>query len=552
MPIPVPSSILLTFASVALLGSQWSRVKDNRYWFVAVLAALVLAATALAMTSFSSAISTDLLSQRTIWTNDPLAVCEQWLIVCFGLLTAVSIFDAQDSERQSIARCGYLLFTLAGLLLVAQANDLISLGLSLEVIRLALSGLESDAGNRHDPIGRLSASSFYWIDRLSSGLIWLGVALLANVTAATQLDAIAAVLATTYESVADSIIAVSPSRQLRLAVCMIVLGLLSQCGSVPFQTIRYRLKRRNDWRRAFIVMVGPLAGSIALTRLLGMTFVGLGQSLAVFLLAISLATLAFSAMLALRCLSPGMKSMALMISSLMLLQAGWLAVGLMTVTMELAHHISRWGAFAGQSESLAVVVFSQLSFVLIGCGLLNGLAHLSRLDRDVEFLEDLKGLSRYSPWTAVALAITLISALGGPLTIGFWSHWWMMAAGCNVHVRSSASEFAPYGGVRFLMLAALATTVVVGIVVIRVAREMYLEAPLAQPAAVGGRGTFMTSVIASTACLLLGLFPQTAMKPLSIVRAPRPQPVPTNHRGSGSNAVGTALLKSTVENTGDN
>jgi len=548
MPTPTPSSILLAFASVAVLAGRWSRVKDNAYWFAAVLVVLILAAAGVVMAPLTSTISEDLLRRQSVWINDPLAACEQWLILFVGLLTALSMIDIQERERPSIASCGYILFALAGLMLVAQANDLISLGLALEIIRLAVGALASGRDCSHPPTSRSSMigssdSTVYWMEWLASGLVWLGVALLANSTASTQFDAIEAVLTATYESPADSITTAVPSRQIRLAAGMIVLGLLAQFGIAPYQALFRSVRTRTDWRATFVLLTGPLTGSIALTRLLGTVFVGLGQAIAILILTVSLATLALSAVLALRSMSSGVKSIPTIMSSLMLLQVCWLAVGLMTVSIELAHSPSRWGAFSTQLDSLALIIFSQLSFVLIVGSLIAGFAYLGRLDRDVEFLEDLKGLSQYSPWMSILLSVGLLSAVGGPLTIGFWSHWWMMIAGCNVHVRSSVSEFSPHGGVRFLVLMSVLTTAVVGVAVVRIAREMFLESPLAQPNAVGGRGVFMTSVIASTVCLLLGLFPQAVIRPLSIVRASRLQPVPTNRRGSGNNSIGSHVRK---------
>ena len=65
----------------------------------------------------TSSPSPDSLNLNRIWINDPLAIWEQWVVLTFGLLAGVALFEPPSHQEDRSKVYGFLLFVIAGLLL---------------------------------------------------------------------------------------------------------------------------------------------------------------------------------------------------------------------------------------------------------------------------------------------------------------------------------------------------------------------------------------------------------------------------------------------------
>lgn len=576
MPIPASPTILLAVASVALLCGRSLPVRLNWIPSYGFLIAGLLAAYFLVREPVVTWDAAGALPLST-WNNDGFALSEQWIVLAFGVLFGFSILDSPLHRSDSSRLGGFLLFAVAGMMLVAASNDFLTLGLSLEIVNLAIMALSRQRDPRPDnrpraagrnkptgetlPIEKLDrevdtnhclpsgdspnkppVAAFYanpWFHWLPSAWMWLGIALLSNATATTNFDRIRLILIEAYDPGDHQTAIGAPSKLILLASGLIAMGLFAQMALVPFHLGQFAtLRRQSNWTSLFVQMASQFTGAIALTRLFGYLFVGLSQALLVLTIVVTLATFALCAVMGLRGLSPGTQSMRDLVCSLILLQAGWLAVGPMIVAIELDHSALRWGAFPHQPESVAIVLFGQVASLLAGCGAYSALSYLARTDRRIEFLEDVKGLARYSPVTSIALLAPLASVCAVPWTAGFWARWMLMLAGHNVHVKSTSSILTPHYGIRMSILAGVLATVAFVAPVLRLAREMFLESPLAKQAPTGGRGPLAVSLITATASLLIGVSPHLVIGPLKFIQSPRTVSPHDPERGSGRNSLG--------------
>ena len=546
MPIPVTTTILLAAASLLLiLRRSFSRSRRGLQGAFFFIVLLLTGYMELAERSAIDRPAEDT-TAYTVWTNDELAHSEHWLVLAFGCFAGCAVYGAESREHQTSGIYGFLLFLIAGMWIVAQSNDFLSLGLALEIVNLALAGLRRRVENPSSQIpkspidSRTNAPREVWVFWLSSALMWFGIAILTNTLATTNFEGLHRVLMDAYGSQNDQTMIGAPSKLILLAVALIVMSLLARMGFVPFHHgILATASRYSLPSLGFLIFAEQFVGSLVLTRLLGCVFVGLSRPLSTLLMSLVLVNTAVSSAIAVRALIPGVKSIPRWISSLILLQNVWFGIGLMVVVTELDYPRFRYGAFANQYESLAVLVFSQFTGLLAGCGLCVILGNLVRDDRQFEFVEDLKGLWKSAPMTSLALTVILGSLLGIPVTAGFWSRWLTLLAGSNIHLKSVSAVFLPSEGLRIVMAAAIVAVLLNTVVFVRLLREMFLESPLARPVSVGGRSPFVASMIVATICLLIGIIaPQIALTPLRSIHPPlsvKPEPAQT---GSGRTPVG--------------
>ena len=562
MPLPVSPSLLLAAAGLLLIMGRFPGFRNR--WTLEIFSFIALLASAwflytdpVPSVAKVNGATVGNAQASQVWVNDRLAVSEQWVIIAFGMLSGISLCGSprwssglgltsteqeqkSQSANHSANTCGFLLFIVAGLMLVARSNDFLSLGLSLEIVSLALSALKQMTD---PPPPKLATNNEdgtdtppTWTNWLASGFVWMGIALLTNAVATTQFDGVRSVLAASYDPGGDEEAIGAPSKLILLATGMIILGLSARMGLVPFHPGFGKCRKSDAVETSGLTMLaGQLAGTIALARLCGSVFVGLGQPISVLIMVVCLATFFLTAVMAANNTTQQAGAASNWLTCATRLQSAWLGVTLMTLTIELDHPGTRWGAFPNQNETISLIVFSQLTGILACGGICWTLSYLARADRGIEFAEDLKGLAAYAPGAAVALTVSLASSIGCPLMAGFYGRWLLMLAGHNVHVKSTSSVFLPHAGLGLVLLSGIVATVLMARVVVRLIREIVFESPLARPVACGGRGPLIAVLIASTATLILGIAPQLVLGPLRSVEAPRAIEPHAPQRGSGTN-----------------
>ena len=541
---PLPPMILLAAGGLALVSGRFLPQRPTIAWGIYFLLALLLSAGSLWVDPLIAVATFNPADVYRVWTNDRLAASMQWLALLFGVLTIMVLIDTPLRWHHQSQTSSFVLFTVAGLMLVARASDFLSLGMSLEIVSLAVVAfqkcrdLPSNPVTNSAPVSpeRYSDRSVLWFDRLISGLFWFGIALLVHAVATTQFDAIRTILSETYHDQESRALTGTASKMILLAAGLIVISLIGRMGIVPFHlSLVETTRERTTLPWGFTVIAGQLAGSIALSRLCGRLFVGLGYPTIVLLTVVSLATFLMSGVIAVRGFSPGLKSIPRWLTSMVLLQCGWLVCGIMIAAAELEYPDVRWGAFPHQNETLSGFVFSQCASVLALWGIMGVLDDLSRSDRGIEFLEELKGLWQVAPVASVALLVSLASAIGVPMTAGFWGRWLTLLAGSNVHVKASSTMFEPHAGIRAVILAGTVATVFVAGAVIRISREMILESPLSRVRVDRRHGPLTAGRVAAIGCLLLGVIPQLILFPMRKMETPIVPRIKEPVKGSGKN-----------------
>ncbi len=517
MPLPFPPTILLAIGGLLLVGRQWLR--DVRSGASLWLVAWLYAAYALAAHGSARGDVAARAAAESVWVvADVLALSGQWLALTLGLLFGVGSIGRISREGATPERLGYLSFLIAGVMLVVCANDAITLALSLEIVQfaaIALRRLELDARSRSTPHPADEFSSprdeaTLWLGIAASVCVWLGLALAASVSASTQFDDLRIVLAQAYSPGPGRLGIGAGSKLGLLAIGLVVTGIGSRMGLVPWQSIlSENVRGVGYWTSGCIVLSSQLAGVFALARLCGTVWIGFAGELIVLLIVLSATTFAVAGGLSARGLARGEGALRRWLIALTMLHGAWLLIGVLAATAELAVPENSLSAATGQPSALSLLVFSASASLLGLAGLFLLLNHLARGDRDIEYLDELLGLGQLAPVTATGLMIVLASLIGHAPLWGCSGLWLMLVAGFHVRAvdATGASSLAPHPGVIVLLIVATLSTLLAATMVIQFARVMFLEAPISRTRPQGGMASLGAGLFVAVTLVIVGLAP---------------------------------------------
>lgn len=538
MSIPPAPTLLLALGGTTLLLSRW--VQTSR-WFEGAWLAGTAGAFWLVVTQDSTVDASHAASQ--LWTTDSLAQAGQCLALLTGTLFGTGSFGISSPRERTAERLGFLSLIVAGVLLVSSATDLISLVLSLEIVQFASWGLHrsdrtesSDLAHDHGAssdadAGPNGASEFrLWDGIISSCCVWMGIAFLTALTAATRYQEIRMVLADAYVPNSRPMIG-SGSNLGMLAIGLIVAGIGSRIGLVPWQTGLIESGRHvRYWSAGCIQSLGLLSGFLALTRLCGTVWVGFRNEIIVILLVTAGLTGLVSAGLAGLGLRNGEGRLRRWTTSILMLQSAWLSVGVIAVASGLAVPDLRTVGASQEPGALKVLVFAIAAGQVAIAGLFLTLSYLERDGRNVEFVEELMGLGSLRPTAAVTLIVILASLAGQPLLWGFWAHWWLLMSGLNVPAVVGREIPTSHPGLIVLLITNLVATLPLMAVVLRFVRVLLLEQPISRTLPQGKRAALFVSCGCGLLLIAVGICPAVAFNATSRVELPdfkRTQDPPT-------------------------
>ncbi len=533
MPLPFPPTILLAIGGLLLAGRPWLR--DVRWGASLWLVAWLYSAYSLAMYGSTLGDAAARAAVDSVWVvADVLAMSGQWLALALGLLFGVGSISLTAREGATPERLGFLSFLIAGVMLVVCANDAITLALSLEIVQfavIALRRMELDARSHFIPhqVGEFRPSrdeATQWLGIAASLCVWLGLALAASVTASTQFDSMRLVLAQAYSPGPGRLGIGAGSKLGLLAIGLVVTGISSRMGLVPWQSIlSENVRGVGYWTSGCVVLCSQLAGVLALARLCGTVWIGFAGELIVLLIVLSATTFAVAGGLTARSLSQGEGTLRRWLIALTMLHGAWLLIGALGATAELAAPENSLSAATGQPSALSLLVFSASASLLGLAGLFLLFNHLARGDRDIEYLDELFGLGELAPVTATGLMIVLASLIGHPPLWGCSGLWSMQVVGFHVRAvdTTGALSIAPHPGVIVLLIVATLSTLLSAAVVVQFARVLFLEAPISRMRPQGRRASLGAGLCVATVLAVVGLVPSQLLVVLT-TRTYKPLP----------------------------
>ena len=392
------------------------------------------------------------------------------VLVVVGILTIM--FSAPVVARDGIPAGEYyslVLFSLAGMMMMGTANDLLVIFIALEILSLAvyvLTGIRRDT-----PEGTEGAFKYFLLGAFSSAFFLYGIAFTYGVTGSTHLTTIGSFL-TEH--------ALSENPLILVGIGLLLVGFAFKISAVPFHmwtpdayqgapaivtgfmSTGVKVAAVAAFARAFLSSFAPFTGDwtplvaalAALTMILG-TVVGVAQD-----------------------------SLKRMLGYSSIAHGGYLLVAL---------------AAANQLGKQALL-FYLLSYAITNLAAFGVIALLGTRERANDRLQDYAGLWHTHPRLAALMTVSLLSLGGLPPTAGFVAKYYIFI---------SAVSAGHYG----LAIIGVLTSVVSVFFYLRVVVNMYMAEPsgATTPPQVTGVG-MAALTIAIIAIFVLGVLPSPIIK----------------------------------------
>jgi NADH-quinone oxidoreductase subunit N len=336
------------------------------------------------------------------------------------LLLLVNHSVAEEGERsESIA---LILFSTAGILLVAGANDLIFLFLALELVSIPtyiLIGL-----SRRNILAQEATGKYFFLGAFAAALNLYGFSFLYGATGTMRL------FGGTEHSGSIYMFLTRPDglhNSLALVGMLLSLaGLTFKIAAVPlYFYVADVYQGAASPVAGLLGFVPKFAGFIAIIRLLSLYGWAYGGAMFWLLWVLAAATMFVGNTLALM-----QHNVKRMLAYSSIAHSGYMLVAIVAGP-------GRLGATSASpmQNGLAAAMFYMVVYGIMNLGAFAALAYFRKPgpegDESAETLQDLAGLARQHRWACLALAICVLGLMGFPLTGGFLGKVYIFSAGLS-------------------------------------------------------------------------------------------------------------------------
>jgi NADH-quinone oxidoreductase subunit N len=483
----IPEIILVLAATLIYLGGAFFPARAG--WSLLAAASIFLAAAALfqqgtvpwvqsALESgkFSGPLTLDLFSTALRWASLGVGLI-------FVMLAAHSSESGESSEFM-----GSLLLIVAGLMLVALANDLVLFFVGLELISIpTYVVLYLGSGSNQLEAG----TKYFFLSILSSALMLYGFSFLYGAGGSTSLRDIEHVLAAAGPD------ATGTALFARLALILIFAGLGFRITAVPFHFYAPDVYQGTTNPNAGLLSVVPkIAGLVALVRIAVVAMPGserLGWQLA---LALAMVTMTLGNLLA---LWQGNVRRLLAYSSIA--HAGYMLIGL-----AVGFAVAGGASEANHFDGVGATFFYLLVYATATAGTFAALTYLGTARRQLDSVDELAGLGQNYPKTAAAIALFMFSLAGLPPLAGFWGKLTLFTGALGVDSKNPESNTLwPW----FLALAIVGAVnaAIAAAYYLRIVAVMYFRPATTRPEGLGGHGAGWAVALCTLLVLGISCFP---------------------------------------------
>ncbi len=469
----LPVLILLGYACLLLLVDLF--IPDDKKRWTGWLAMLGLLASGLALlgwpggarlTGFNGMLIADGFAAFLIVTT--LATAALSIILAMGYLPRTGI----DRGEFYIL----LLFTVAGMMLMAQAGDLIVVFLALELLSIPLYILSGFA--RPKPASEESAMKYFLLGSFASAFLVYGVAL---VYGATQTTSLAGVL--------DAIRAAGPAATgqfglLAAGVGLILVGLSFKVAVVPFHMWTPDVYDGAPSVVTAFMSVGAKAGGFAaLLRVFVEAFPEMAPQWALPVAIIAALTMTWGNVAAI-----AQSNIKRMLAYSSVAHAGYILMGLAAAS----------SAEEGlRGFAVGASLFYVLAYAITNLGTWAVVMAVERSEGDGLSLADYAGLGQRRPGLALAMALFMLSLTGLPPTVGFIGKFYIFQAALE-------------SGYLWLALVGVLTSLISAYYYLRVVIIMYMQP--GEGRALSRPGLNLAVALTALATFIFGILPSPLMQ----------------------------------------
>lgn len=398
-----------------------------------------------------------------------MIVVDGYTAVLHILFIGVGLFAIMQSydyiKRKGIERGEYyilLLFTLSGMMLMANAGDLIVVFLALELLSLPLYILVGFA--RPDLQSEESAIKYFLLGAFASGFVVYGIALIFGATMTTSLAGIVAAAKT-------------PSILMLLGGGLFLVGLGFKVAAVPFHMWTPDVYQGAPTAVTAFMSVGAKAGGFAaLLRVFVTAFPEMASYWGPLAMWIAALTMAWGNIAAI-----AQTNIKRMLAYSSIAHAGYILVSLPAATNSMV-----------APEAIRAALFYLLSYAFTNLGAWAVVLAMEQAEGKGLEIEDYAGLGRNKPALALAMAIFMLSLTGMPPTVGFIGKFYIFRAAIDAELI-------------WLAIVGVITSLISAYYYLRVIVVMYMKSGEPQIRSEGWLNT--TVILTALGTLVFGLLP---------------------------------------------
>jgi NADH-quinone oxidoreductase subunit N len=374
-----------------------------------------------------------------------------------------------------------LLFSLLGMMVMMSANSFLSVYLGLELMSLCLYALV--ALNRDSAASTEAAMKYFILGALSSGLLLYGMSMIYGATGSLDFGEVSLRVRDLLTEGPDRV----PMRPfLVFGLVFVVSGVAFKIGAAPFHMWIPDVYHGAPTPVTLIVAAGPKLAAFAMAiRLLVNGLFDLAQDWQQMLVLLALLSMAIGNITAI-----AQSNLKRMLAYSTIAHMGFMLLGLLSGFVR-GNALSAAGAYSS-------ALFYIIVYTLMTLGSFGMLLFLSRAGFDCETLDDMRGLSKRSPWYAFMMMVIMFSLAGLPPTAGFYAKLAVLSAAVSA-------------GHLWLAVAAVVLSLVGAFYYLRIVKLMYFDEPKDSAIVEGPRE--MRALLSANGLILLflGILPQTLM-----------------------------------------
>ena len=426
----------------------------------------------------------------------PLAVdlFGQYIRFLALLVGAVFVLVTSRPQNEKLVPefVGTVLMSIAGLMLVGGAGELTILFLGLELISIPTYVLLFLG--RKDGYGAESAAKYFFLSILSSAITLYGFSFLYGVGGSTRLDAIQAALSASVAGAGTA------SLYAQLALVLVVAGLGFKFAAVPFHFYAPDVYQGTTHANAGLLAVLPkIAGIAALVRIVSIAMPGTEETGIRVAMILAIITMTLGNVVAL-----WQDDIRRMLAYSSIAHAGYMLVGLAVASVEaLNARIPSNKPLEISSDGIAAALFYVAVYSLATAGTFAGLTYLSGRKKQIDSLEDLAGVGRAFPATALAIAIFMFSLTGLPPLAGFWGKFGLFRGAIDIALSNTKLS----NWFMVLSIVGVLNAAVSAAYYLRIIGTMYFREPNATAPAEGGGAAKLATFACASLVIYIGLAP---------------------------------------------
>lgn len=388
----LPLLVLVVWACALLLVDLWLKRKG----VTAFLAALGLALTAgLALAQAGEATS----AFGGMLALDGFATFLNVLFALSGLLGIAVAYGYL--KRMNIERGEYyslLLFSTAGMMLMAHAADLIVVFLALELLSLPLYVLAAFARPRLD--SEEAGLKYFLLGAFATGFVVYGITLIYGATGTT---ALAGILAAASSGTLQPVQGGASSLLLTIGAALVLVGFGFKVAAVPFHMWTPDVYHGAPTPvTAFMAVGAKAAGFAALLRVFVTALPSLSADLTPVVWGLAALTMFVGNVVAI-----AQTNIKRMLAYSSIAHAGYILMAFVA-----------FGDPATRGDAVASALFYLVTYALTSYGAWSAVIALEKGDGQGLEISDFAGLGRKRPLLAAAMTVFMLSLTGMPPTLG--------------------------------------------------------------------------------------------------------------------------------------